>query len=208
MARKDQALTADVYGEQYSTAQLQDIRRRLAKRANNSLRDLSRNSSPITGEVYNTYGAAVDALDYLKARNRRYFSESLNLTENRTALKAEIQRLQYFLTRPSSTSKGQRAIEEKRVETFEKQGIHFATNKEFYDFLKSDVFHGLSISGLSSETVRDEYDAARVREEGDHDKVVARMEKALQAFRAPKDSAEHVEATIKNLRYFLNKKDE
>ena len=208
MARGDKALTADVYGEQYSTAQLQDIRRRLAKRANNSLRDLSRNSSPITGEAYNTYGAAVDALDYLKARNRRYFSESLNLTENRTALKAEIQRVQYFLTRPSSTSKGQRAIEEQRVETFEKQGIHFATNKEFYDFLRSDVFHGLSSSGLSSETVRDEYDAARVREEGDHDKVVARMEEALQAFRAPKDSAEHVEATIKNLRYFLNKKDE
>lgn len=208
MARKDKVLTADVYGEQYSTEQLQDIRRKLAKRANNSLRDLSRNSSPITGEAYNSYGAAVDALDYLKARNRRYFSESLTLTENRTALKAEIRRLQYFLTRPSSTSKGQRVIEEKRVETFEKQGIHFATNKEFYDFLSSDVFHGLSISGLSSETVRDEYDTARVREKGDHDKVVARMEKALQAFRAPKDSSENVEATIKNLRYFLNKKDE
>ena len=79
MARGNQELTADVYGEQYSTAQLQEIRRKLAKRANNSLRDLSRNSSPITGEAYNSYGAAVDALDYLKARNRRYFSESLNL---------------------------------------------------------------------------------------------------------------------------------
>ena len=94
MARKDQALTADVYGEQYSTAQLQEIRRKLAKRANNSLRDMSRNSSPITGEAYNTYGAAVDALDYLKTRNRRYFSESHTLTENRTEMKAEIHRLQ------------------------------------------------------------------------------------------------------------------
>ena len=77
MARKDQALTADVYGEQYSTAQLQEIRRKLAKRANKYLRDLSRKPSPITGDVYNSYGAAVDALDYLKARNSSYCSEVL-----------------------------------------------------------------------------------------------------------------------------------
>ena len=206
MARRDKALTADVYGEQYSTAQLQDIRRRLAKRANNSLRDLSRNSSPITGEAYNSYGAAVDALDYLKARNRRYFSESLNLTENRTALKAEIQRLQYFLTRPSHTVKGQREIEQKRISTFEEKGIHFSGNKEFYQFLNSGTFHSLRKAQYSSEQLVEDYE--RAREKGDHDKVVARMEEALQAFRAPKDSAEHVEATIKNLRYFLNKEDE
>lgn len=182
MARRDQALTADVYGNKYSTAQLQEIRRKLAKRANNSLRDLARNSSPITGEVYNSYGAAVDALDYLKARNRRYFSESLTLTENRTVLKAEIQRLQYFLTRPSHTVKGQREIEQKRIETFEKKGIHFASNKEFYQFLNSGTFQSLRKLQYSSEQLIEDYE--RAREQGmTNDQVMEKLSKALDAFR-------------------------
>lgn len=182
MAKRDQALTADVYGNQYSTAQLQEIRRKLAKRANNSLRDLARNSSPITGEVYNSYGAAVDALDYLKARNRRYFSESLTLTENRTVLKAEIQRLQYFLTRPSHTVKGQREIEQKRIETFEKKGIHFASTKEFYQFLSSSTFQSLRKLQYSSEQLIEDYE--RAREQGmTNDQVMDKLNNALDAFR-------------------------
>ena len=182
MARRDQALTADVYGNQYSTAQLQEIRRKLAKRANNSLRELSRNSSPITGEVYNSYGAAVDALEYLKARNRRYFSESLTLTKNRTVLKAEIQRLQYFLTRPSHTVKGQREIEQKRIETFEKRGIHFASSKEFYQFLNSGTFQSLRKLQYSSEQLIEDYE--RAREQGTtNDQVMEELSNALDAFR-------------------------
>lgn len=182
MARRDQALTADVYGNQYSTAQLQEIRRKLAKRANNSLRDLARNSSPITGEVYNSYGAAVDALDYLKARNRRYFSESLTLTENRTVLKAEIQRLQYFLTRPSHTVKGQREIEQKRIETFEKKGIHFASTKEFYQFLNSGTFQSLRKLQYSSEQLIEDYERAR-EQDMTNDQVMEKLSNALDAFR-------------------------
>ena len=182
MARRDSALTADVYGNQYSTAQLQEIRLKLAKRANNSLRDLARNSSPITGEVYNSYGAAVDALDYLKARNRRYFSESLTLTENRTVLKAEIQRLQYFLTRPSHTVKGQREIEQKRIATFEKKGIHFASSKEFYQFLSSETFQSLRKLQYSSEQLIEDYE--RAREQGmTNDQVMEKLSNALDAFR-------------------------
>lgn len=182
MARRDSALTADVYGNQYSTAQLQEIRRKLAKRANYSLRDLARNSSPITGEVYNSYGAAVDALDYLKARNRRYFSESLTLTENRTVLKAEIQRLQYFLTRPSHTVKGQREIEQKRIATFEKKGIHFASSKEFYQFLSSETFQSLRKLQYSSEQLIEDYE--RGREQGmTNDQVMEKLSNALDAFR-------------------------
>lgn len=182
MARRDSALTADVYGNQYSTAQLQEIRRKLAKRANYSLRDLARNSSPITGEVYNSYGAAVDALDYLKARNRRYFSESLTLTESRTVLKAEIQRLQYFLTRPSHTVKGQREIEQKRIATFEKKGIHFASSKEFYQFLSSETFQSLRKLQYSSEQLIEDYE--RAREQGmTNDQVMEKLSNALDAFR-------------------------
>lgn len=182
MARRDSALAADVYGNQYSTAQLQEIRRKLAKRANYSLRDLARNSSPITGEVYNSYGAAVDALDYLKARNRRYFSESLTLTENRTVLKAEIQRLQYFLTRPSHTVKGQREIEQKRIATFEKKGIHFASSKEFYQFLSSETFQSLRKLQYSSEQLIEDYE--RTREQGmTNDQVMEKLSNALDAFR-------------------------
>lgn len=184
MAKQNKDLRADVYGEEYTTEQLQAIRRRLAKRANNNLRDLARNSSPITGEVYNSYGAAVDALDYLKKRGRRYFSEKETLTKNRTVLKSEILRLQKFLIAPTSTSKGQRTIEEKRAATFEKKGIHFGSNKEFYSFLNSDTFHGLVASGFDSETIVRAYDKMRKREKGDHEKTVSAMSNALESFRA------------------------
>lgn len=191
MARRDKALTADVYGEQYSTAQLQDIRRRLAKRANNYLRDLSRNSSPITGEVYNSYGAAVDALDYLKTRNRRYFSEQLAQTKNRRALKAEITRLQSFLRAPSHSVSGQRRIEEHRMKTFEAKGIHFAGNREFYQFLNSGTFHDLS-KIIDSDKIVEAYELAREKG-GSHDEVVNNLQDSLQSFR------EGEKATLKSL---------
>lgn len=191
MARKDKDLTADVYGEQFTTEQLQDIRRKLAKRANNSLRDLSRNSSPISGEAYNTYGAAVDALDYLKKRNKRYFSESVGLTKNRNELKREILRLQRFLRAKSHTVKGQREIEDKRVAKFEEKGIHFATNKEFYQFLKSGTFHDLR-KGFDSGKVVEQYERAREMGQS-HDKVMEEMQNALDAFR------EGEKSTLKNL---------
>lgn len=193
MAKQNKDLTADAYGEEYTTEQLQKIRRRLAKRANNNLRDLSRNSSPITGEVYNSYGAAVDALDYLKKRGRRYFSEQEKLTQNRTVLKSEILRLQKFLNAPSSTSKGQREIEQKRAATFEKKGLHFGNNSEFYSFLSSDTFHGLVASGFDSETIVSAYDKMRKREKGDHEKTVSTMSNALESFRAGEKT------TLKNL---------
>lgn len=193
MARKNKDLTADVYGEEYTTEQLQAIRRRLAKRANNNLRDLAQNSSPITGEVYNSYGAAVDALDYLKKRGRRYFSEKESLTQNRMVLKSEILRLQKFLNAPSSTSKGQRKIEEKRAATFEKKGLHFGSNREFYQFLASDTFHGLVASGFDSETIVSAYDKMRKHEKGDYEKTVRAMGDALESFRAGEKT------TLKNL---------
>lgn len=191
MARRDKALTADVYGEQYSTAQLQEIRRKLAKRANNHLRDLSRNSSPITGEVYNSYGAAVDALDYLKNRNRRYFSEQRALTMNRRTLKAEITRLQAFLSAPSHSVRGQRRIEEHRMKTFEANGIHFAGNREFYEFLNSGAFHDLS-KIIDSDKIVEAYELAREKGES-HDEVVNNLQESLRSFR------EGEKATLKNL---------
>lgn len=196
MATQNKDLTADIYGEEFTTEQLQEIRRRLAKRANNNLRDLARNSSPITGEAYNSYGAAVDALDYLKKRGRRYFSEKEKLTKNRTVLKSEILRLQKFLNAPTSTSKGQRAIEEKRIATFEGKThpVHFARNKEFYDFLNSDTFHGLVSGALSSETVLEAYDTARLKAKGDHDATMEKLDDALQAFRSKAE-----ESNVKNL---------
>lgn len=191
MAKKD--LTADVYGNNFSVEELQSIRRRLAKRANNNLRDLSRNSSPITGEVYNSYGAAVDALDYLKKRNRRYFSEKLELSRNKTVLKAEILRLQKFLKSPSATVKGQHAIEQKRLETFEAKGIEFADTKEFYNFLSSDTFHGLTAIGFDSSTIVEAYERARKRERGDDTEAVENLKTALNEYR------EGERVTIKSL---------
>lgn len=192
-------MTADVYRDSYTIAELQRMRRALAKRANQRILRLERGRSSVTGEKWNTFGAVIDAYDYLnKKYNKTRFSENVKALTDVNALRREITVLQGFLGRKSSTVAGMIDIERKRMTTFEKghwgvkwrrdkipnKPIKFASTKEFYDFMNSQTFKGLVSSGFTSEQLIDLYDSARTASsEQSDDKVVEEMTKALDEYR-------------------------
>lgn len=205
-------LTADVYRGSYSMDELQRMRRALAKRANQRIVRLERGESKVTGEKWNTFGAVTDVYDYLQRQKegRTRFRETKNAMTDTQALKREITVLQGFLGRKSSLVSGMQEIEDKRINTFEtgkwgikwkKKGIpnkplHFASNKEFYDFMNSETFKGLMSSGFTSEQLVELYDSARVRlgEQAEADTVSNAMADALVEYR------EKGNASLKDLR--------
>ena len=194
--KKPEYRTMDVYTGGHSVGELQEIRRVLAKQANQRILRLERAKSGITGERYNTFGAVIDVYDYLENKGRRRFSESKAAIKQSNELRHEITVLQGFLGRKSSTVKGIREIENKRLRTFSNKGIKFASTREFYEFLNSQTFLGLVASGYTSEQIVETYDM--VREKEDDYKVVEKMAKALEEFRQGEKKV-----TIKNLEQTL-----
>lgn len=198
MPKADPALLEDVYRGSYSISELQSIRRKLAKRANQRIVRLERAESAITGEKFNTFGAVTDVYSYLDRQSgKNRFRETLTALDTSADLKREITVLQGFLGRKSSTVAGMRDIENKRLNTFEsgkwgsynKTGVpntplKFASNKEFYDFLTSDTFKGLVNSGFTSEQIIEIYDSARAKEPDEADVVAEALANALDDFRA------------------------
>lgn len=197
--KKPEYRTMDVYTGGYSVGELQEIRRVLAKQANQRILRLERAKSPITGERYNTFGAVIDVYDYLENKGRRRFSESKAAIKQSNELRREITVLQGFLGRKSSTVKGIREIENKRERTFSNKGIKFASTREFYEFLNSQTFLGLVSSGYTSEQIVETYDMAREKE--DDYKVIEKMAKALEEYRKGEKKV-----TIKNLERALGVK--
>lgn len=209
-------LTADVYRGNYSFDELQRMRRTLAKRANQRMVRLEREKSPVTGESYKTYGAITEAYFYLNKQKegRRRFREQLNAFTDIETIRREITALQGFLGRKTSLVSGHRDIERKRLETFgtgkwgtkwKKTGIpnrplHFANNKEFYDFLNSETFKGLVSTGFTSEQLVELYDSARVSlgEEAETDLIANAMATALDEYRSKGN------ASLKDLRKKMN----
>lgn len=205
-------LTADVYRGSYSLDELQRMRRALAKRANQRIVRLERGESKVTGEKWNTFGAVTDVYDYLNRQKegRTRFRETIKALTDSRSLKQEITVLQGFLGRKTSLVSGMQEIEDKRIATFEsgkwgikwkKKGIvnrplHFASNKEFYDFLNSETFKGLVSTGFTSEQLIELYDSARVRlgEDMESDIVTDAMADALDEYRSKGN------ASLKDLR--------
>ena len=166
MARKpDYLQTTNYWNVTASREALQAVRRKLAKRANQRLVRLERSVSPISGEAYH-----VGAYDIAQAElgERRRYSEKLNYLTDITELKKEIGQLQAFLNAKSSTVSGNRAIEQKRVETLtnlarDEEGhavisLETATSKSFYDFISSKAYIYLSEKQVDSEGLQEIYD--------------------------------------------------
>lgn len=181
-----------IYQESHSKDELKEIRRKLAKRANQRIVRLERATSNITGESYASYGAIDQVNYYLKGKRR--FSENLKYTDDVDLLKREINELQKFLESPSSLVSGQRAIEKKRQETFAsgKWGTGGATgvslknanNKEFFNFLNSNTFHNLVSKGFTSEQIIELYDAALERDKRTTpESITRRLEQAYEEWK-------------------------
>lgn len=191
----------DIQSAKLSKAELQLIRKTLAKRANQRLVRLERASSIVTGESYASYGAAEIAYDYLKSTKDFKENQPLRYTENfgysadTSFIKKEILSLQKFLTSKSSTVKGQRDIEKKRLKTFASgnwgTGTHTPfdniniNNKDFFDFLNSDTLEQLIGSGLTSEDMVDMYIRA-IDTKQTHDEVIKKLYEALVEFQNKK----------------------
>lgn len=174
----------DLYNDLYkkidrSTAQ--DLRRTLAKRANQRLLRLERAKSDITGEGYSSYGAAQIAYSYIKRKNpkKTRFSEKKDFSGSYSDLVNEILNISAFLESKSSTVSGQKAIEKKRIETFQsgewgsaykvgggekRRSIASAFNREFYNFLNSSYFNKLKAAGFTSEQIIETYDEAKEKD--------------------------------------------
>lgn len=203
------------YAKGWTMGELRAARVTLAKRANQRLVRLERASSAVTGESFASYGAAEKAYDYIEGSRYKdieknepgtiRFSENFGYTaESAWDIKKEIVVLQTFLSSKSSTVVGQKAIERKRIKTFESGQygvgknnaavpIKFASNKEFYNFLNSKTFEGLKASGFNSEDIVDKY--VRTAEKEDSlEEASKKMSEALDSFRSGE-----VDANIKNL---------
>lgn len=209
----------DIQSTKLSVAELQLIRKTLAKRANQRLVRLERATSTVTGESYAGYGAAEIAYDYLKGTKKfkedqplRY-TESFGYSADTSFIKKEILSLQKFLTSKSSTVKGQREIEQKRIKTFSSgdwgTGGHnpfeAASNKEFFDFLNSDTLENLVGSGLTSEDIVDVYVRA-VDTIDKHDEVMSKLAQALEDFQSQKTKVSVKALENKVLKKKKNKK--
>ena len=194
--KKPEYRTLDVYVGSYTVEELQEIRRALAKQANQRILRLERAKSKITGEEFNTFGAVTDVYDYLINKGRRRFSESKRGVKHRDELRREITILQSFISRKSSTVKGMRDIENKRIQTFKNKGIKFSSTKEFYDFLNSQTFMNLVSSGFTSEQIVEAYDIAREKQSDTW--AVEKMTQALDDFRngEKKVSIKNLEITL------------
>lgn len=209
---KDIRLSVDYWHKKnVSVNELQKIHKALAKRTNQRLVRLERSVSKITAESYDSYGAGDIAKQYLKAKGvtgKLRFSETGKLSDRVEILK-DISSMQKFLTSQSSTVKGQKAIEKKRIETFTKpktvyidgeeitvrEPIEFATNKEFYDFLSSETFKEMS-KNFNSETIVEAYDKAR-KQGKSHTEIMD----ALQDYRTQQNQS------VKGLRQTLGLKE-
>lgn len=200
---KPKIYNVNIWEGNRSRAELLQIRRAAAKATNQRMVRLERGESLVTGEKLD-FGAIEITRRYLKEtrgdREKLRFSESLNQPNLETLndIKKEIAEMQRFLNSKSSTVKGMHDIEKARLKTFEEQGISFASNKEFYDFFKSDTYKDYIKSGYSSETLVEVYQEAR--EVGKNGKPYSQRE-LLRAMEQYKEEAAkaHEDLTTKGL---------
>lgn len=193
MARKNHKFTInrELYITPYNTEELQEMRRKLAKRANQRMLQLERK-----GYDFGAIDTVKQYLSYQKEGKKR-FTERKNYLTDHMELKREISTLESFLDAPTSTIRGMKQIEKKRQSSFEsgKWGVryklsgelnrqlHFASTKEFYNFLNSQTFSDLMGQGFSSETLIELYDSARTVSETTDDEIYEKLESALNEFR-------------------------
>lgn len=187
----------DYYSKSMPKEEMMKERRRLAKVVNQRMRRMHEQISPITGERYDEWGSVLYVKDYLEREGRELFSENLNHLTEYADLRRELTVLRSFVESGSSTVGQQKRIEKKRVSTFEsgrwggkvdpsgkKTGtgvsIKTAKNKEFYDFLNSNLYRDMVNAGFQSEDIIEIFDAAVIKDHGMHESFV-RVQEAMEA---------------------------
>lgn len=159
--RFEEAKNVEVFEYPFSREDLLDLRRQLAKAANQRMVRLENTTSKVTGENY-TFGAYDVAKEYLEKQGRNRFAETRKQdSKSDFQLKREIAEIQNFLQSKSSTIKGMHQIEKRRAESFKNKGLSkdVPNLKEFYDFLNSRSYEKLNEAWNSNDII-DVYDRA------------------------------------------------
>lgn len=131
-----------------TTAELLQLRRKLAKRINQRMRRLE--SKGLTQG-----GAYAEYQDLLN----RFFEGAKRLPENMKIYKklprTEVSAMQKLLKEKTSTVQGWNEVMEARVQTiYKKYGVQFKNNQELYDFINSLEFEALSRLYSSKQALR------------------------------------------------------
>lgn len=140
----------DLRGRFYTIEELESLRRKFAKRANQRLLRLER-----AGLDYYAYDRA--ALYLSRTRGTHRFSESKTYKGSKQALLRELDALTTFLGSKTSTVAGQRSIERAKIRAFEQKGYHISNSRSFFNFLSSSVYKKLANSKIPSEILIEYY---------------------------------------------------
>lgn len=159
----EQHSKVDIYRKSISTKELMEMRRSLAKRANQRLVRLERSSSIVSGKSYIDIGVGQIVKQDLASKGRTRWSETLSGTGrgeralNRRQLQREIIELQSFLEAKTSTVAGAKDVEGRRLQSFEEKGLGTVAREEsFYKFLNSENYKQL-VKSLDSDQIVDFY---------------------------------------------------
>lgn len=137
----------------YNLSELNKLRRRLAKRANQRMREIER------AGYTNAYVYATTMSGYLQPTERRRFYEGTREMDLFT-LKEELNELRWFLNAKTSTVGGIRAFERKTSKQFANLPSFQKSPDLFWKYMSSASVQHLKNLGYSSEELIEFYDFA------------------------------------------------
>lgn len=161
----------DLRGRFYTIEELEALRRKYAKRANQRLLRLER-----AGLNYYAYDRAMLYLE--RTRKSKRFSESRGFKGNKQALLRELDSLTTFLNSRTSTVSGQRSIEREKIRTFENKGYNVGDPRQFFNFLSSFAYKSLANSKIPSEMLIEFFTKSR-----DSEKSLGQIYGELEKFK-------------------------
>lgn len=150
--KPSEKIELDLRGDFTSLDDLNNLRVKLARRANSRLLRLEKK-----GLVGWAYKPAVRYTQKAYGLNR--FSTRKEISDDPFEVIEEVEEIINFLNAESSTVTGVRNIESRITETFRKKGFDVKNPKVFFDFLSSETYKQ-SEKNLSSEQIQELFDRA------------------------------------------------
>lgn len=162
MAHEPKQYFSNPYQNEYTTEQLIKILSTANKALNQRVRTIRKARSKITGKKYETFGAVLEYEQEVKkfGKNRKTLPEKGLQKYSRTKLKSMIVKTETLLNEQTSTVRGIRTWENNRVRTFQEKGFKL-TDKQFFDFFKSEEYELMMKNYFTSEILLEEIDMMR-----------------------------------------------
>lgn len=180
--------------------QVEELRQKLAKRANQRLLRLERTrlstgerASDLSGGQY-----AYEQISKIRGEGFTRFREGAQPLTSDTARK-ELYAIQSFLSAASSRAGNVQKFTSKTQQTFLERGVTVASYKSFYTFLNSNSYKLLKESGLDSEDIIDIYQRAHEDEGKSFKKINQIINEYLEEQEELQEKGESGQVTLKGL---------